>query len=502
MADIPDNTPIYLYQADKSDVKGKVYFEIREGSIGTLGEIYNYPNNGDYVKSSTFGLPSTTSNDYPSLANSILTNHLNPSLLELTDENGVEGGLGQLVLIETKSESAQEFINYEMVGKVIDENNQPIGDAFITDDVTGVGMTGNNANSEPTGDFILEGDYVIGTKFSIDVSAEGYGSKSNIIPFNGDDTIKTDLGPIKLLTIKSNVEEEELKAQETTEEQDKKIEEFNKKDFITSIVDKLKETIKKRLIPTILTMISDFGISKLDELINKGKDALKEKSQCPADIEGLKKIIDKKNQLTKKLNNIQKSLNSIANTLIIPPAIIDKTKIVITAAKAAVNIVSFIPSTVATPIPVGPILIAKDAIKFLEGLISKMDAKINPGAFQLDFLLIDFNRVLDMLNILDKLIQGCAEELGLDEEELNNTLLTSTQTQSQQLSPVVTNVNGFEMSAITVEGDTNIGLKQRRAVARNSQGVIMLKGELSYSSNDQILIDELVFYIQQNDLKA
>ena len=64
-----------------------------------------------------------------------------------------------------------------------------------------------------------------------------------------------------------------------------------------------------------------------------------------------------------------------------------------------------------------------------------------------------------MLNILDKLIQGCAEELGLDEEELNNTLLTSTQTQSQQLSPVVTNVNGFEMSAITVEGDTNIGLK-------------------------------------------
>ena len=44
--------------------------------------------------------------------------------------------------------------------------------------------------------------------------------------------------------------------------------------------------------------------------------------------------------------------------------------------------------------------------------------------------------------------------------------------------------------------------KQRRAVARNAQGVIMLQGEPSYSSNDQILIDELVFYIQQNDLKA
>jgi hypothetical protein len=30
----------------------------------------------------------------------------------------------------------------------------------------------------------------------------------------------------------------------------------------------------------------------------------------------------------------------------------------------------------------------------------------------------------------------------------------------------------------------------------------MLKGEPSFSSNDQILIDELIFYIEQNDLKA
>ena len=67
---------------------------------------------------------------------------------------------------------------------------------------------------------------------------------------------------------------------------------------------------------------------------------------------------------------------------------------------------------------------------------------------------------------------------------------------------IVTNVNGFEMNVIAVDGETDNELKQRRAVARNAQGVIMLQGEPSYSSNDQILIDELVFYIQQNDLKA
>lgn len=58
------------------------------------------------------------------------------------------------------------------------------------------------------------------------------------------------------------------------------------------------------------------------------------------------------------------------------------------------------------------------------------------------------------------------------------------------------------MAVINVDNVTINGLKRRRAIARNKSGVIMLQGEPSFSSNDQILIDELVFYIQQNDLKA
>ena len=61
---------------------------------------------------------------------------------------------------------------------------------------------------------------------------------------------------------------------------------------------------------------------------------------------------------------------------------------------------------------------------------------------------------------------------------------------------------GNLLSCIDVDNVTVEGLKRRRAIARNSQGVIMLQGEPSFSSNDQILIDELVYYIQQNDLKA
>ena len=66
----------------------------------------------------------------------------------------------------------------------------------------------------------------------------------------------------------------------------------------------------------------------------------------------------------------------------------------------------------------------------------------------------------------------------------------------------MSSINGFELSVVIDDKNLVGTLKRRYAIAKNQQGVIQLKGEPSFSSNDQILIDELVFYIQQNDLKA
>ena len=67
--------------------------------------------------------------------------------------------------------------------------------------------------------------------------------------------------------------------------------------------------------------------------------------------------------------------------------------------------------------------------------------------------------------------------------------------------PKLTEVNGFIMDVQDDEKNQVGTLKRRYAVAKNKNGVILLKGEPSLSSSDQILIDELAFYIQQNDLK-
>jgi len=232
---------------------------------------------------------------------------------------------------------------------------------------------------------------------------------------------------------------------------------------------------------------------------------IKDKLVCPANIEGLNRIINLKNKLTKQLNNLYSKIESINNILNPIETIIPKTETGIQTAQTTIDAVSFIPSTVATPIPVGPILFGIKAIKILRSLIGKGKGVIGEGTSSINLLLDKLQTVIDLLEIVDMAINSCAEELGGDleeQEQINQELLNSTNQQEQQLSPVINNFNGFDLNVVPVEGSTVGTLKRRQAIAKNPQGVIMLSGEPSFSSNDQILIDQLIFYIKQNDLKA
>ena len=98
--------------------------------------------------------------------------------------------------------------------------------------------------------------------------------------------------------------------------------------------------------------------------------------------------------------------------------------------------------------------------------------------------------------------QECSEDV-LDLEEVNRELLLVTNNTTENLeTPVVSNLNGFTFDILTDNTNPVGTLKRRFAVAKNKRGVIQLRGESSFSASDQVLIDELIFYIQQNDLKA
>ena len=127
------------------------------------------------------------------------------------------------------------------------------------------------------------------------------------------------------------------------------------------------------------------------------------------------------------------------------------------------------------------------------------------------FLLASIVLIIIYLKKIDELINKCVRDSiaaggdqdGLSMEEINSEILALTVdeevTQGQEPLKIV---NGFTLSVV-VDRSEQVGETYRRqAIAKNSKGVVILKGEPSFSAIDQILLDELAFYIVNNNLKA
>ena len=482
--DESENTPTYQVAADKSEVKGTISFFARDD--GYYGEIVltNFPEG--YIITSTLDTSPIVEANYETLKVEALK--LGQEYLDTLKTDDVD--FGTLKIISSEDESATKFIDYKTSGKVVDDEDNPIAGATIKDTLE------NQTTSETTGDFTLDGDYVSGSLFDISVSAQGYGTKSNITPFNGppDNTIKNNLGIIKLQSTQVDLKEAQAAELPLTSPQvtSMKASKTNFEMVQQQAMNQVITTAKTVLLPAVLAQLAAFGIAKASDALNKKFGDLD--VTCPANLDELNRLIDKKNRLVKSLNNIYNFLNGVK----IGVQILDVT---LTAAQITLEVLkalTLIPSTSVTPIPGS----TATGVEKIERELKKYKLISSVTLMVVVILIQILERILAYLALLDQVIGKCAIEGALPQEQLTDDLLVSTEKQSNQLSPVVTNVNGFEMSVIAVDGDTNEELKQRKAVARNAQGVIMLQGEPSYSSNDQILIDELVFYIQQNDLKA
>jgi hypothetical protein len=333
------------------------------------------------------------------------------------------------------------------------------------------------------------------------ISAPGYESME-ITPYKGDGTAKTDLGVISLTPTSIALEQDKIKASQLTTDQIKEISKGEKgADYYTQ--ERLSNqinTIKTTLIPSVLTLVARFGVTKATDLVTQNQDkildTLENRSSCPSEIE-LTSIIDKKNKLVKQLNNSLTLIDNTTKALGITGGVIEGLDIAYNVLK---NLP--IPSSTGVPgvpgLPVNVILAIQDNKDKIDKLIKRLKT-VNTSILAILVLLRQvLLQAIQLLNLLDQLVQKCYPDA--DQEQIALELTALTNQQSTQTSPVVTNVNGFEMGVVTEV--TNNSLKRRRALARNKQGVVMLQGEWSFSSIDQILIDELVFYIQQNNLKA
>lgn len=304
-------------------------------------------------------------------------------------------------------------------------------------------------------------------------------------PFKGDGTIKSNLGIIFLDSIEKSNKREIQKNSLYTKEQIEALN-FNKKDFQYYAMERLQkevQNLKIKAIPFALNIIKEFGITKATELINKSNDDIQQAindSKCVSS-EDLLELIRKRNKFVKLINTTIKVIDSTLIALGITGGVIQGIKIT----KQVL---------ISSPYPLPPS--ANESIKEFDKKIAKLEFSVNMLTSIIEVIKEILIVILNLLSLTDQLIQNCSPN-DVDFQERVSIELEDLTTEEP---PTLNEVNGFKLE-IETEKTTGI-LKRKRAIAKNKQEVVMLKGEWSFSSVEQILIDELIFYIQQNNLKA
>ena len=327
-----------------------------------------------------------------------------------------------------------------------------------------------------------------------------YEDSKSIIPYDSNGNLKRNLGIILLKKFPN--------PGDTTfyREQEDQINEENLKKSLINFKDlkyyaleklaKLYKTLKKEVLPAALVLLLAFGISKGLQAISNNKKEKKKK--CPNQA-NLLSLIKKKNNLVKILNNTYITIDKTTQYLTAGSKVLD----VINASLLIVQNIP-IPTSTGIPgtpgIPINVITRISENIDKTKKIIEDLKG-VNKGIITVLLPIKSILKsIITLLNLVDSFVKECAEESGveLEQMEIINAQLLSL---SLQTSPSPTNeINGFILTTET-ESTTN-SLKRTRAIAKNNQGIILLTGEYSLTSIKQILIDELVFYIKINDLKA
>jgi len=337
-------------------------------------------------------------------------------------------------------------------------------------------------------------------------------SKSGFLPststiLNGDRTIKTTLSASSITNIEEAAKNLSQEYRDKIDQAQSKVSSlaldlFDKvisvrKDSIAKVVD----TIKTKLLPLAVSLLLAFGIAKVTQMNRK---------TCPTPT-ALDNVFRTRNRVVRQLNQLFRTITintALAAAFFALAKTLKGVRLSLDALPAPQAVGTFPAKDFGGLIFAQPYsFTAKlQAISAKLKELEEQNESLNRAILtSLIFLIAGCATVVILLKSIDKLIQECAEEAGGSQLQLvaiNQELLDLAEEEEEDGNPVIPALNGFIFSVETDNKNPVGTLKRRFAVAKNNQGVTLLKGEPSFSSSDQILIDELIFYIQQNDLKA
>lgn len=421
------------------------------------------------------------------------------------DINNLEKATGDTKKILTSGEienRLKEYVpeikEYNISGRLYDKtSNQPISKAKITP----VLATGRPVQTDDQGQFtITVGIPILPYNEKALVQTQLLATANNFVPSNlevltSERAIKTDIKTKSLINIKkaSQYAADELR-QEIQNNIDKA------KDIALSIPDKvvvvrrnaiykMTNTVLFKLFPLIIGLFVIFGITKISDLKN---------AVCPTP-DQLQDAIRKRNRFVRQLNQIYKMV-AINTALAVLFAYIA------TQLRGVKINIQTLPFPVSIPpgtgVPYSLISNLEEVKKVLDKFIED-NQKLNKQLLvALVFLVAALIIVLLLLKSLDDLILKCAGDQQIVLEDVDQELRDLEKEAEDNAVPPSNQINGFTIEVQNVDQNAIGDYKRRQAVGKNAQGIILVKGDPSFSAEDTILINELAYYIQSNDLKA
>ena len=269
----------------------------------------------------------------------------------------------------------------------------------------------------------------------------------------------------------------------------------------------IPDGLKEKGLAVLGTLVTNQSMVFANQMIPALEKKLEEFDEgCPTP-EEIKRIVDIRNNITQQANSISETINKITkivaltslgvNTLV---GLIKALKIAKIGVSIAAKLIPLVPGAIPALISDVDDLITNKTFD-IEG-----NSKITPVKSALDgvsvplalisFYIANFTRVLDSL---DASIKDCQSEVTLTPISDELIEISEIQTQAEE-SPNLSTYNGFVLEIEVVPYSPTVN--RRRALGKNQSGIVMIQTELSFTPIDQVMINELKFIIDRDNLRA
>jgi len=231
---------------------------------------------------------------------------------------------------------------------------------------------------------------------------------------------------------------------------------------------------------------------------------------CPNQVT-LDKLILERNNIVNSLNNIGvkvdqtgTSVSGVSNFLTVAIGLIGTINVTAAAVSAALKL----PPTNALPVPGAIPSLLNDAQTFIRkttfdkygnSKLSKLQGILSSSSLVISIIGTYILNAKQTISVIDGYIKKCNQYADLLETSKSINDIADAQLQAQQTQNQTT-YNGFIIEIEEVPYTPTV--KQRRAVGKNQSGIVLIQTELSFTTNNNTLINELKAIIDKDNLKA